>query len=130
MDEPPSALSEVQKVAGGVELEIAYEDGRTERVKVRQLSPIKDFDRYLAAMQNDEADSVELYCGREKGWAETLSAESFNAIANKGQELNLPLFRDSYRRLKARSEAINPGFLEKATSAALEKILHPEPASP
>jgi hypothetical protein len=120
MDDQPPALSEVQKIAGGVEIEVTYQDGHTERVKIHQLSPIKDFQRYLE-VQNNEIEEVELYCRRQSGWAESLTPESFDAIADKGQELNLPLFRNWYRRLKARSEAMNPGFFTRAIKSASEQ---------
>jgi hypothetical protein len=120
MDDQPPAISDVQKVAGGVEIEVTYEDGTKEFVKVRQIKIIKEFDAYLRA-QDDESAEVELVCSKPKGWAETLTAESFDAVAEKSQELNLPLFRNRYRRLQARSEAMNPGFMGKAIRDVLAK---------
>lgn len=118
MDTTPPALTDVQKVAGGVEIEVTFEDGRKERVKVRQVKIITEFDAYLR-VQDDEGAEVELVCDKPKGWAETLTSESFDAIAELSQDLNLPLFLKRYRRLKARSEAMNPGYMEKAARAAL-----------
>lgn len=114
-------MSELTQLVGGEELDIRYADGREERVKVRVL-PVKERERYLEVM-NDEAAQVELFCAREKGWAETLAPESYDAIADKGQELNLPLFQNWYRRLKGRSEAMNPGVLAKATENAVRAAL-------
>jgi hypothetical protein len=113
MDDSPSAISAVQKIAGGVEVEVTYDDGNKERVRVRQVKIIKEFDAYLR-VQDEEGAEVELVCDKPKGWAETLTSESFDALAELSQELNLPLFLKRYRRLKARSEAMNPGFMEKA----------------
>jgi hypothetical protein len=115
-------MDELKTIAGGVELEVEYLDGRTERVKVRQIRPIER-QRYLDCF-NDDSASIELFCGKEKGWADTLTPESFDLVADKGQELNLPLFRNWYRRLKARSEAMNPGLLAKAEETALERSLN------
>jgi hypothetical protein len=129
MDTPPSTLTDVQKVAGGVELEVTFEDGHAERVKVRQLKIIKEFDRYLA-VQDDETAEVELVCDKPKGWAETLAPESFDRIADLSQELNLPLFRNRYRRLRARSEAINPGLAARIEKEAVDRVSEAVAASP
>lgn len=126
-------MSELAKLVGGVELDIEYLDGRPERVKVRHL-PMRQMERYLEIF-NNEAACVELFCDREKGWADTLSPDSYGAIADKGQELNLPLFQNWFRRLKARSEAMNPGLVERALSGALAQAkdlpsTNSQPSSP
>lgn len=128
MDEPQTPGSGLQKLVGGVEVDIEYLDGRPERVKVRYL-PMRQMARYLEVFQDEEA-TVELFCDKPKGWASTLCPDSYTAIADRGQELNLPLFRNWYRRLTARSEAINPGFLAKAQSEALKKLAENPPDFP
>jgi hypothetical protein len=124
MDETPPTQSGSPSAARGVELDISFLDGRSERVIVRRL-PIRQMSVYLDCFQ-DEAASVELFCDQEKGWADKLTADSYTAIADKGQELNLPIFGNWYRRLTARSEAMNPGLLKKALDAALAKIQEPQ----
>jgi len=98
--ESDNAADELITVAGGVELEVKFQsDNGTERfemVKVRQI-PISKIPTFLLAM-GDEAATIELYCDKPKGWADTLSVESANEIADKGQELNLPFLNAWWRR--------------------------------
>lgn len=118
MSELRPSGSDLTQLIGGEELDITYLDGRAaERIKVRVL-PVEERHRYLETM-NNEAAQVELFCAREPGWAAKLSAESYDAIADKGQELNLPLFRNWYRRLNARTEALNPGLRERIEEKAI-----------
>jgi hypothetical protein len=79
-------------VAGGVEMEVIFQDGTKENVKVRQipLSKIQEFSTAVAF--SNMADAVDLYCDKEKGWADRLSYESARAVMDKGCELNLPFF--------------------------------------
>jgi hypothetical protein len=88
---------ELVTVAGGVEIEVSYQqNGTKEMVKVRQI-PISQLQKFLLVM-GDEAQSIELYCDKPKGWSDTLTIESANAIADKGQELNTPFLRAWWRR--------------------------------
>jgi hypothetical protein len=148
MDTPQSPDSGMRKVVGGVELEIEYLPesyfeadelnalsadlrallGKKEWVTVREFRARK-MERYLAIQGNENA-KVELYCNRPEGWSDILAPTSFTAIANTGQELNLPFFQDWYRRLKQTSEAINPGLLEKVQSEALKNVQLAQQASP
>ena len=90
-------IDELVTIAGGVELEVAYQNnGNKETVKVRQI-PISKIQEFFLAMGN-EAQAIELYCDKPKGWADTLSVESASAIADKGQELNLPFFGAWWKR--------------------------------
>jgi hypothetical protein len=88
---------ELITVTGGVELEVAYQNnGEKEIVKVRQI-PVSKIGNFIMALAN-EAEAIELYCDKPKGWADTLSIESASAIADKGQEINLPFFVAWFRR--------------------------------
>jgi hypothetical protein len=109
MDEQIKQEQELITIAGGVEMEVAYQNnGDKERVKVRQI-PISKIQSFIFAMGN-EADAIELYCDKPKGWADTLSMESASAIADKGQELNLPFFQAWFRRqTKWRESQQQPG---------------------
>lgn len=73
-------------LAGGRWLTVAFSDGHTEEIKVRQL-PIRLL-ASMAARQADEAALVELYCSREEGWADTLTHQSHAAIVTTGDEIN------------------------------------------
>jgi hypothetical protein len=87
---------ELVTIAGGVEMEVAYQNnGDKETVKVRQI-PISKIQSLVMAIGN-EADLIELYCDKPKGWADTLRLESAIAIAGKGQELNLPFYERWFR---------------------------------
>jgi len=96
-NEDKKAAAELVTVAGGADLEIHYQrNGDKELVRVRQI-PISKIQAFLLAM-GDEAATIELYCDKPKGWADTLSVESANAIADLGQELNLPFLNAWWRR--------------------------------
>jgi hypothetical protein len=99
---------ELITIAGGVEMEVAYQNnGDKETVKVRQI-PISKIQSFIFAMGN-ESEAIELYCDKPKGWADTLSVESASAIADKGQELNLPFFAAWFRRQMKWRESQQPG---------------------
>jgi hypothetical protein len=99
---------ELVTIAGGVEMEVAFQsNGTKEVVKVRQI-PISKIQSFIFAMGN-EAEAIELYCDKPKGWADTLTVESANAIADKGQELNLPFFGAWFRRQMKWRESQQPG---------------------
>jgi hypothetical protein len=101
-------------IAGGVELEATQLDGSKETVKVRQI-PVSKINAFLSAMGN-EAELIELYCDKPKGWTDTLTLESASAIADKGQEINLPFFSAWFRRQAKWREGQQQG-----TIAELEK---------
>ena len=104
---------ELITIAGGIELEVSYRNNGSasearETVKVRQI-PISKIQSFVFALSN-EAEAIELYCDKPKGWADTLSNESASAIADKGQELNLPFFAAWFRRqMKWRESQQLPG---------------------
>jgi hypothetical protein len=99
MDEPTTEkqVQELITIAGGVEMEVSFQNnGSSERVKIRQI-PISQLQNFILTMGN-EAAAIELYCDKPKGWADTLTMESASAVADKGQELNLPFFAAWFRR--------------------------------
>jgi len=96
-DEEQKAASELITLAGGVEMEVTFQNnGAGEKVKVRQI-PISKMQEFILAM-GDESHSIELYCDKPKGWADTLSVESANAVADKGQEINVPFLQAWWKR--------------------------------
>jgi hypothetical protein len=107
---------ELITIIGGVEMEVAYQNnGSKETVKIRQI-PISLIQKFVFAMGN-EAEAIELYCDKPKGWADTLKMESASAIADKGQELNLPFFAAWFRRQMKWRESQQPGSTTTAESA-------------
>ena len=126
--EQEKAAQELITIAGGVDLEVAYQDnGRKEVVKVRQI-PISKIQNFIFALAN-EAETIELYCDRPKGWADTLTIESASAIADKGQELNRPFFAAWFRRQMKWRESQQPGTITD-TREQSQKESVPEPPSP
>ena len=99
--------------------------GTTERVKVRQV-PLPAMRFYANAILNaDEATAIEIYCGKEQGWAELLDRASINAIADKGLELNLDFFGAWYARQAKMKEKTTPQAIVdlQMKLAALEKTI-------
>lgn len=116
-NEIDKAESEIITIAGGVELMVSYQNnGENEVVKVRQI-PISKIPAFLLAMGN-EADTIELYCDKPKGWADTLSVQSANEIADKGQEINLP-FLNAWWRRQAKWKNMQSAWMDVG---AVEKI--------
>src|SRR4051794_27597814 len=87
-DASSSAINELITITGGVDLEVTKQDGSKETVKVRQI-PISKLQSFVMNLMN-EAELIALYCDKTKEWADTLTVESASAIADKGQEFNLP----------------------------------------
>jgi hypothetical protein len=113
-NESEKSALELITLAGGVEVEVSYLDNlETELVKVRQI-PISKISEFLLAM-GDEARAIEIYCNKPKGWADTLTIQSANAIADKGQEINLP-FLDAWWRRQAKWRRMQSVWTEGATA--------------
>lgn len=107
------ATEELITVAGGVEVEVAFQNnGSKETVKVRQI-PISKLQEYLNTLGN-EAKTIELYCDKPQGWADTLTLESANRIADKGQELNGP-FIEAWWKRQAKWREIQKPWVAAAT---------------
>ena len=108
MEQTDKQQQELITIAGGVEMEVSYQNnGDKETVKVRQI-PISKIQNFIFVMAN-ESEAIELYCDKPKGWADTLSVESASAIADKGQELNMPFFAAWFRRQMKWRESQQPG---------------------
>lgn len=99
--------------------------GTTERVKVRQV-PLPLIPPYAnAIIFHDEATAIEIYCGKDPGWAETLSLESVNAVADKGLEINLD-FLGAWLKRQAKTKEIQtpqPIIDLQTKLATLEKTI-------
>ena len=96
MEQTDKQQQELITIAGGVEMEVAYQNnGDKEKVKVRQI-PISKYSQYIMVM-HDTALVIELYCDKPKGWADSLTLESAIDVAEKGQELNRPFFERWFR---------------------------------
>lgn len=114
-------MSELTTILGGEEIEIKYQDGSTQTIKVREL-PIKKLDEFLQKIGDEDA-CIELYANQSSGWAATLSRESWEEVLDLGESLNLDFFM---RRAKARierQEKLMPGLKQKIIEAQ-EKAIH------
>src|SRR5215471_543427 len=90
--EQEKTTDELTTVAGGVEMEVTLRDGTKEQVKVIQI-PLSKLQQFSMAIGfGNTADAIELYCEKEKGWADKLTYESAKIVMDKGCELNLPFF--------------------------------------
>jgi hypothetical protein len=128
---PDQKPNEFVVVMGGEELEVVYTDGEKETVKVG-IVRTRHMDKFLLALDN-EPSAVDIYCGKPPGWNERLTEESFNAVAEKGQALNLPFLTPWLRRRMARLEAVKPGFatsLDSVLKTAIEFASQSRASSP
>jgi hypothetical protein len=126
-NEQDKTAQEFITIAGGVELEVAFQNnGDREVVKVRQV-PISKIPEFLLAMGN-EARSIELYCDKPSGWADTLTVDSANAVADAGQEINLP-FLNAWWRRQAKWRKMQEAWTAGGSEAKMPKTLESPSAS-
>ena len=104
---------------GGAEIEVTFNDGRREIVKIRQL-PLRLMAEYGRA-HGEEDKLIALFADRDAGWVESLTQESQEAVIEIGEQLNAdPFFRWTRRRLEAarRLEPLNALVSASAKSAS------------
>lgn len=107
----------------------ANPDAEPQAVFVREL-PVKEMPDYLGC-HADEMKSVELFCKRPAGWAETLTRDSFERVLEKGEAINLPFLQRFAVRAARRQELMMPGLREKIEAKVLEKAISQSlPSSP
>jgi len=112
----------MKTILGGHEIEVTFADGSKETVKVRQL-PVKLMSKYAIAIGDDSA-AIELYCDKPPGWADTLSGDSYNAVADMGLDLNSDFFRAWFQRRMKIAESLKPGSvaeIQKGLNAEVER---------
>jgi len=112
-----SEPSSLVTLLGTEEISVTKRDGTVETVSVRLL-PISAYPAMLAQL-DDEIAMVEFYCSKPKGWAETLTLESFEQVILAGEKLNMDFFSRWAQRRIARQERLVPGITDKITSGAL-----------
>ena len=105
-----SNIQEQSILNGGVSVSLKKNDGSSENVTVRLLK-IKEFPDYLRLV-DDEESLAEFLCGKESGWAQTLSVEDILNICEKGHELN---FKNACRWGQRRAN-LNEALLPIAAS--------------
>jgi hypothetical protein len=120
-DANASPNDELITIAGGVDLEVTKQDGSKETVKVRQI-PISKIDFGTAVGSGDEASAIALYCDKPKEWVDALDLQSLNAVADKGQELNLPFYGAWFRRQVKWRENETPGAIVELEKRVTQMI--------
>lgn len=101
-------VSPLMIVAGGKKFVAEFLDGRPEELTLIRQLPVKCYDAYLDALQ-DERLQVALFCDRPLEWVDALSPASFHAVMVAGEEMNVDFFVAWYRRRIDRMERMNPG---------------------
>jgi hypothetical protein len=120
-----SSDNELITIAGGVELEVTHLDGSKETIKVRQI-PVSQIQQFAFAISwGNESAAIELYCDKPKAWTDTLSFESASAIADKGQEINLPFF-EAWSRRQAKWKGT---IVQSAIEDAAKKLAKASPSA-
>lgn len=122
MDTQATGPTSIETLFGGVEVPITMLDGTAGRVTVRQL-PIRVMPALLLA-QDDEAASIELYCDKPAGWADTITRDSAERIVVEGERINADFFARWLARRVARYQRAAPWLVDSLNSPA------PSPASP
>lgn len=106
----------------GEELTVTHVDGRTETVKVRKV-PIREM-RLLGEAWGKEDKEVAVYTGKTDDWVKTLTDESFEAVVERGKELNFLSFKRWFKRQERTLEALGQTtdtVIRTAVKSALEK---------
>lgn len=129
-------MDELKIIQGGEHVSVTTLSGEKVSVFVRTL-PIADLDKYQMCMDREDL-AVELFTNQERGWAETITRQSLEAVLSKGEELNLPFFTTWLRRKLERNEKVAAGVGQQMAKqlAAVADILkaasnsHSEGSSP
>jgi hypothetical protein len=101
---------------GGEKCLAEHLDGSSEEVSVRILS-VKSFPALMESLE-DECAMAEVFCDKPKGWGESLTLPSLEAIVVKGETLNDDFFSRWARRRLARQERLIPGITERRLASA------------
>lgn len=125
---PENVNQSLVNIAGGVETTAAKVDGTSERVKVLSLH-IKDFPRLMSAMGN-ECVQVDIFCGKDPGWAEKLTNDSIIKLYELGHQVNDSFFVSWGQRRIAEQEKFLPGIGAKLGFAVSTSGSPSSPSAP
>lgn len=98
-------------VLGSKRVEVEHRDGRKEKVTVRLL-PMRLMPDYQR-LAYDEAACIELFCGKDAPWADTLTAASHLEVLQAGEDLNQRPLSDFLDRQAKRQQKLMPGLTEE-----------------
>lgn len=108
---PEPTVSQKAAALGGITVRVTLLNGLSEEVWVKQL-PLRQMPDYAAAVDNP-ATLIRLCTGKADEWVDRLSAESFEALALKCDEVNSDFF-SRWVALAQRRGANLSAILEKA----------------
>ncbi len=113
-------MENLTMILGGEDLQVTKRDGSQETVRVRELK-ISELPKYSMVI-DDEAKTAELLCGKEAGWADSLTRESLVAVIEKGDGLNMDFMARWTERRLNRTRKMMPDFDTKLMAMAKESI--------
>lgn len=79
-------ISEIESLMGFVQLVAKFRNNNEEAVSVREL-PVRELPKYID-LAGDEAGTIELCCGKEKGWADKLTDASHLELLEAANKAN------------------------------------------
>lgn len=128
-DDPLPPVNELVVLAGGAEETVLRRDGERATVKVQLVGLDRMLGFAQAAVSDDELGVIDFACGKDPGWAATLTLPSQERLAMVVEHLNGDAFSRwadrRTRRLKASDPLVRKG-LELASAlppSALQGLL-------
>ena len=113
---------------GGVEMTVKLNTGGTENVKVRQLK-VSELTKYAAVVE-DDARCIELFCAKPAGWADNLELGCAVELLEKGHEFNADFLARSAARKSALREKLVPGYRDLVKKIVESHLPSSAPGSP
>lgn len=106
-------MDAITTLIGSVPFVAQKQDGTTEDVQIHTIK-LKDF-RRLAIVIGDYHAMAEVFCNRPRGWGETLTDESIDAIITEGKgKMNVDFFVRWCRDQAEFIAAVNPAAVAPA----------------
>lgn len=100
------AKTEIENIQGYRAISVTYADETSEEIHIKKLN-VYELQTY-AMCYGDQGRTVELFCGKEPGWAGKISYEDVELILDEGVSINDPtLIRYSERDGQALQRMIN-----------------------
>ncbi len=123
METVAAAGSPITVLTGGMDLSVTKRDGGSEVVTVLDLA-IEVLPRLAEALDN-ELEQIAIYCGKDAGWAKSLSKASQEKVILKGEEVNGAFFGRWLERRMRRIEQLQPGVMQKVVLDAAKASASP-----
>ncbi|MDB6024005.1 MAG: hypothetical protein JWM68_228 [Verrucomicrobiales bacterium] len=107
-----------ETLLGGIDVLVSFKEqsAASEPVKVLQL-PVSSFPKLMAQM-DDEVETIAIFTGKTRAWADSISMESHEAIIIEGERINGDFFGRWAARRVARVERSLPGAMDKLMTQA------------